>query len=97
MRCKNANAHKEFLKDAMQVWRLSYMDMQNAAILSNDESVTKPSIKLCEIIAKMETKITWNYDKNSIWVHANMMDERMRQEMRSSPKAPKKPIRKPAP
>ena len=42
------------------------MNMQNAAILSNDESVTKPLIKLCEIIAKIETKLTCNYAKNAI-------------------------------
>ena len=43
--------------------------------------VTKPLIKLCEIIAKIETKLTCNYAKNAIWVHANVMDERMRWEL----------------
>ena len=45
--------------------------MKSAAILSMNESVSNPTIKLCEIdYCKMETRLKCNYTKNS-------MDERM--------------------
>ena len=47
------------------------MSIQSVAILSMNESVTNPTIKLCELdYCKIETRLTWNYTKNA-------MDERM--------------------
>ena len=56
---KNASV-KELLNHPMQEWSYIKMKCKMQAILSMDESITNPTIKLCDLTICKETTLTCN-------------------------------------
>ena len=63
---KNANV-KELMNHAMQEWSYAKMKCTMQAILSMDESITNPTIKLCDLTICKENTLTCNIILRLIW------------------------------